>query len=200
MEKQFKTIQKVFWRVPDSNIKKPGDKNLIFCPQCGRSKLQFKSLKSAYNHIKWNSNEIYRENGKAPVRAYWCDDCCCYHVTSKVNSTKYEETEKSRLLDYIKEALTTDNISESRKYIQNAYKIISEESKDTPWAQEMAGKILIAIETINKKEFDNMVKETEYLLRIKNWSASEHNIQWLEEHNLNPEKVAKLRKKLLDSV
>ena len=126
MEKQFKTIQKVFWRVPDSNIKKPGDKNLIFCTQCGRSKLQFKSLKSAYNHIKWNSNEIYRENGKAPVRAYWCDDCCCYHVTSKVNSTKYEETEKSRLLDYIKEALTTDNISESRKYIQNAYKIISE--------------------------------------------------------------------------
>lgn len=42
----------------------------------------FEEKSEADNFIKYNHGGILEENGKAPVRSYYCELCCGYHVTS----------------------------------------------------------------------------------------------------------------------
>ena len=56
----------------------------IFCPDAGRSKLRFETEKKALNFIRFNADDIEREHGYRPIRAYYCVACGCWHVTSKV--------------------------------------------------------------------------------------------------------------------
>ncbi len=56
----------------------------------------FGEQSEADNFIKYNHGGILEENGKAPVRSYYCELCCGYHVTS--NPSK-EEGEKMDLQD-----------------------------------------------------------------------------------------------------
>lgn len=42
----------------------------------------FETQSKADNFIKYNSEEILEESGKAPVRSYYCELCGGYHVTS----------------------------------------------------------------------------------------------------------------------
>ena len=58
-------------------------KNRIYCPACGRPKMQFESRQKADKFIRFNSDEIKEEHGKAPVRSYYCTMCCAWHVMSK---------------------------------------------------------------------------------------------------------------------
>ena len=62
-------------------------KNSRFCPQCGKSKMVFESSKEAYRFLRYNADEIETENGKRPVRAYYCSACGGWHVTSKPQSS-----------------------------------------------------------------------------------------------------------------
>ncbi len=57
-------------------------KNTIYCHGCQRSKMLFETKGKADNFIKYNSDGILEENGKAPVRSYYCEFCGGYHVTS----------------------------------------------------------------------------------------------------------------------
>ena len=52
----------------------------IFCRDCNRPKLLFKEEKNALNFIKFNAGK-YSE--KTPVRAYFCNVCMGWHLTSK---------------------------------------------------------------------------------------------------------------------
>lgn len=56
--------------------------NIIFCYGCHRSKMLFETKSKADNFIKFNKDNILEENGYAPVRSYYCEFCCGYHVTS----------------------------------------------------------------------------------------------------------------------
>lgn len=70
-------------------------KNRIYCRLCGRKKLLFESEKKALNFIKFNSDEIFHETGKRPTRAYYCEVCGGYHVTSFSQPRKvYDKTER----------------------------------------------------------------------------------------------------------
>ena len=33
--------------------------------------------------MKYNAESIREETGRAPIRAYYCNGCCCWHLTSK---------------------------------------------------------------------------------------------------------------------
>lgn len=55
-------------------------KNRIFCRECGRAKMLFESEKKAMNFIKFNSEEF---DSKTPNRAYYCEVCGGWHVTSR---------------------------------------------------------------------------------------------------------------------
>ena len=57
-------------------------KNRIYCYGCQRSKMLFESKAKADNFIAYISEGIMEENGKAPVRSYYCELCGGYHVTS----------------------------------------------------------------------------------------------------------------------
>ena len=57
-------------------------KNKIFCVSCRKPKILFESQAKADNFILYNKEEIEEENGKAPVRSYYCRLCCGWHVTS----------------------------------------------------------------------------------------------------------------------
>ena len=57
-------------------------KNRVYCYGSQRSKMLFESKAKADNFIAYNSEGILEENGKAPVRSYYCELCGGYHVTS----------------------------------------------------------------------------------------------------------------------
>jgi len=62
------------------------------CPDCGKGKIQFESETSAKNFIKYNGKEITKDINK--LRVYYCPSCCCYHISSKPEKQKYNNTEK----------------------------------------------------------------------------------------------------------
>lgn len=56
-------------------------KNRVFCMECGRSKMLFETEKKAQLFMKFNNEDIATENKNVPVRAYYCDACCGWHLT-----------------------------------------------------------------------------------------------------------------------
>lgn len=62
-----------------------------YCPACHKEKLQFASEDAALRYIGYNSEKIKQLNGWAPIRAYYCHSCSCWHVTSKEKRTKAVE-------------------------------------------------------------------------------------------------------------
>lgn len=54
----------------------------IFCPACGHSKMHFETEKEALAFLEYNGNDILEETGKRPIRAYYCDVCIAWHLTS----------------------------------------------------------------------------------------------------------------------
>ena len=67
---------------------------MVFCLGCQRNKMLFESQSKADNFIKYNSEGILEENGKAPVRSYYCEFCFGYHVTSIPMSSQANEMDK----------------------------------------------------------------------------------------------------------
>ena len=57
-------------------------RNKIFCYGCRKHKMLFETQTKADNFIRYNSEGILEENGKAPARSYYCEICGGYHVTS----------------------------------------------------------------------------------------------------------------------
>ena len=57
-------------------------RNKLFCYGCRRQKMLFETQSKADNFIRYNSDGILEETGKAPVRSYYCEICGGYPVTS----------------------------------------------------------------------------------------------------------------------
>lgn len=69
-------------------------KSLIYCYACKRRKMLFREQSEADNFIKYNHGGILEENGKAPVRSYYCELCCGYHVTSNPSKEEGEKLDR----------------------------------------------------------------------------------------------------------
>ena len=66
-------------------------RNKIFCYGCRKQKMLFETQAKADNFIRYNSEGILEENGKAPVRSYYCEMCGGYHVTSNPSAEVGEQ-------------------------------------------------------------------------------------------------------------
>lgn len=66
----------------------PKPSNRLFCPQCGKFKLQFETERKALMHLEYNSDSF---NDKRPVRVYYCTACCAFHTTSNINFDKIKD-------------------------------------------------------------------------------------------------------------
>ncbi len=90
-------------------------KNKVHCYDCGRNKMLFESEKKALNFIKFNSENIEEENGIKPIRAYFCQSCCGWHITSKPEKT-YKNTPTERVIElYNKEKEAKKNEALKKK-------------------------------------------------------------------------------------
>ena len=69
-------------------------KSMVNCYACKRRKMLFREQSEADNFIKYNHGGILEENGKAPVRSYYCELCCGYHVTSKPSKEEGEKMDR----------------------------------------------------------------------------------------------------------
>lgn len=69
-------------------------KNRVYCYGSQRSKMLFESKAKADNFIAYNSEGIQEENGKAPVRSYYCELCRGYHVTSNPSTVAGESLDQ----------------------------------------------------------------------------------------------------------
>lgn len=57
-------------------------KNRVYCPECHRTKMLFESEDKANTFLRFNTEEIKEQNGKHPIRAYFCEACAGWHLTS----------------------------------------------------------------------------------------------------------------------
>lgn len=72
-----------FGRTESESRFKPRFENRVYCLGSRKEKLQFETEAKAERYIEFNRDTIADINGYAPSRAYYCTDCCCWHVTSK---------------------------------------------------------------------------------------------------------------------
>ncbi len=96
-------------------------KNVVFCIGCQRPKMLFESQSKADNFMKYNSDAILEENGKAPVRSYYCEFCCGYHVTSDPSLTHGQELNKR---DKSLQDKLVNNFKKSEKFLELRESII----------------------------------------------------------------------------
>lgn len=73
--------------------------NYVFCVGAGRSKLLFESEAKARTFMKFNSEKIADKNGHAPVRAYYCECCGGWHLTSTERYHADMDFEKNAILE-----------------------------------------------------------------------------------------------------
>lgn len=102
-------------------------KNRIFCIDCGRMKQLFASQEKAIRFIEYNSKDILKVSGKAPVRCYFCTACGGWHITS--NPHQLHMRSKSEIaIEHIRDINThKKNYREKIKEEKEKIKFIIEE-------------------------------------------------------------------------
>lgn len=80
-------------------------KNRYFCYACMKTKMLFESEEKAMAFIRYNQDEMAMSNGHAPVRAYYCNVCMGWHVTSNPNIQHFEnyKSRAEKALDLYRE-------------------------------------------------------------------------------------------------
>ena len=134
-------------------------KNIFFCLDSNKNKMRFETEKKALNFIKFNSQEIKIENGKAPTRCYFCIACNSYHVTS--NKIDYKIKSKT---EQILEQYNKDINKKTHKEIQKQQQLEQE--------QQLLNDLLLEIhQDIKKlrhlKNFPELILEAINAINIK---------------------------------
>lgn len=101
-------------------------KNSYYCPECRRTKMLFASEVHALNFIKFNSATIQNLNRKAPVRAYFCEACAGWHLTSWETYTHTESKTEQVTNQYrtMQKELQQQELSSSMEHYISMYKEI----------------------------------------------------------------------------
>lgn len=70
---------------------KPNNRSRIICPDCGKPKMFFETESKAKNFIKFNGEDILKDNQTInDLRVYYCPSCCGYHISSKPYKQSYD--------------------------------------------------------------------------------------------------------------
>lgn len=105
----------------------------MFCPACGHTKMHFETEKEALTFLRYNGDEILEETGKRPIRAYYCDVCVAWHVTSLEHFYKESSydvlKERYRHENKIDISILRDKIAEVQEvYDKGLYKLAAEKA------------------------------------------------------------------------
>ena len=125
-------------------------KNRIYCRDCGRMKTVFDSEEAAMRFIRYNKRDIIETGGYAPTRAYYCDLCCAWHVTSKKDYS--QKSLARRTVDTIMEF---NKLKKSQRlYGKNSKKITPSESPAAPFLTEAYKMVMIIIGFVKDGKID----------------------------------------------
>ena len=193
MKKNSKNISRVIWGVPEELSRKPRESSLLYCPQAGRSKLQFETKEKADRYISWNSEEILKESGKAPIRSYWCGRCKCYHITSKLPG-EHPDSHRKDLKEILQKVILEENPAEARILLETAEK--TWKSGKGLWKVESRELLRTARGVVEKREYNKVFLEIKELLNSGNLSEAEVKLQWLESHNKFPDRTRELKRNI----
>lgn len=152
-------------------------KNKIFCNNCGRPKMLFKTEKKALNFIKFNHEEIAAESGYRPHRAYYCYFCDGWHTTSireKIGQSKneylFEKLQKARSVKLINSNKgKTELLLEERTEILNKRLAILPEAEIKAYFVENIQQLNADIEALckaDKKANEAKIKDLRYDLQV----------------------------------
>jgi len=83
-------------------------KHRVMCPECFRQKMLFETQKQADNFIKWNGESIDTHGGE--LRAYYCQSCGGWHISSKPFKKSYEHNTEN-LIRRFKETVKFDSFN-----------------------------------------------------------------------------------------
>lgn len=83
----------------------------------------FESEAKAKTFMRFNSEEIEELNGRAPVRAYFCEACAGWHLTSMEQPLNYSPTQ--RMIDSTNKASAKKKEARLRSQVQRYRGIVS---------------------------------------------------------------------------
>jgi cell division protein FtsB len=86
--------------------------------------LQYDSKDAAELSMAFNTDAIRKKNGYAPIRAYYCGGCSCWHTTSQPANSKQKR--KEAVIEPLKEMLSQEiQLAEALGKIETLEKTIS---------------------------------------------------------------------------
>ena len=116
--KKTKTVPTFFL-----NGAKHPSKNLRFCPQCRRQKMLFQTEAEALRFIAYNGEDIRLESGFAPTRAYYCEACGGYHLTSQekgeLQGKRWKQNAQHKKLSELKQR-EYERLAKAEEYLERA--------------------------------------------------------------------------------
>ncbi len=149
-------------------------KNNYYCQKCKRAKIRFETLQEAILFLKYNAAEIEQQTGKRPIRAYYCESCRCWHVTSKpVTFTlqhfrhKFGDEKGSELFDVLSDILGYNSgleymLSKKIKELRHALKFTTikiEKCRSLILSLINVFEIIVKENLLDKVSFDTQLKK-----------------------------------------
>lgn len=92
-------------------------KNRYFCVDANKPKILFKSEGAAKRFIEYNAEEILEEEGRAPVRVYYCIACAGWHVTSQKEPDHRKKSKTERYFEKHKVFIGLDPVKIKDKMV-----------------------------------------------------------------------------------
>ncbi len=165
-------------------------KNRVFCPDCGRPKMLFKTEKEALGFIKWNGDDIDTGGGK--LRPYYCAGCCGYHITSHEHNTKFDGR-LNRMIERYKRDVKT-----SGDFVGLDHKFVKElDEKEKIAKQEKVNSYLEAIDISKLNSRDEAKAFLDWF--FNDWDKNDPS-KYEIEAAIRHEVYVRVDKKLLPSV
>ena len=137
-------------------------RNRVYCLDCKGTKMLFATEAKANNFIRFNTDEIMEETGKAPVRSYYCESCGGWHTTSNSKKEYYIEKQYQETFNwkeskkYLKESIINLRSAYLKRYYVDCYKYIEESYTEIEKAERA---------NIDKSEYE---EEANYLEQVAN--------------------------------
>ena len=106
----------------------------------------FESEQKALKFMEFNQDLMLEENGKAPIRAYYCEVCGGWHLTSHLYNGHYDQTRGSALMESVSLLLHMEELLREMKHaddtvtkfqLQREFQRIAERVGELPYRNQM---------------------------------------------------------------
>ena len=145
-------------------------KSRVYCVACMRSKMLFETQEKADRFIQYNKEDIEEENGKAPVRSYYCRLCGGWHVTSvpSESATRFEKRDERiaaelDVINRISEDLEAFSKEIQMLYIKSDAAICQGRFTHAREYLKQCREMIIPLKYVSDKTYEKWIKWTNHI-------------------------------------